>query len=145
MKAFRKVELHTSQQSGPQGLRRPRFSFFRFTCQTARNHDDSTLRHAGEPSKLHASDQDRKLGHRISVRCFAGATSRRKADGAPYGVYIVLRRVGCPHLKPGGAPPQPRTANPQNTPLRLPPAPRSTPASTRPSCARGGASPTTSN
>ena len=22
--------------SGPQGLRRPRFSFFRFTCQTAR-------------------------------------------------------------------------------------------------------------
>ena len=39
MKAFRKVDLRTSQQSSPQGLRRPRFSFFRFTCQTARNHD----------------------------------------------------------------------------------------------------------
>jgi len=37
--------------SGPQGLRRPRFSFFLFTCQTARDHGGPTSRLAGRPSK----------------------------------------------------------------------------------------------
>ena len=32
-----KAEAFSDRESGPQGLRRPRFSFFRFTCQTARN------------------------------------------------------------------------------------------------------------
>jgi hypothetical protein len=32
-----KAEAFSVRGSGPQGLRRPRFSFFRFTCQTARN------------------------------------------------------------------------------------------------------------
>jgi hypothetical protein len=78
------------QQSGPQGLRRPRFSFFRFTCQTARNRDDST-----QP----ASRRSRRsfmlpmrigsLGHRISVRCFAGATSRRKRTARRMGLYSL--------------------------------------------------------
>jgi len=31
-----KAEAFSVRGSGPQGLRRPRFSFFRFTCQTAR-------------------------------------------------------------------------------------------------------------
>jgi hypothetical protein len=31
-------ELGSERGSGPQGLRRPRFSFFLFTCQTARGH-----------------------------------------------------------------------------------------------------------
>jgi hypothetical protein len=42
--------------SSPQGLRRPRFSFFLFTCQTARNHDSPTRQRTGGPSKPHASD-----------------------------------------------------------------------------------------
>ena len=33
---FRKKPKPSSSRGGPQGLRRPRFSFFRFTCQTAR-------------------------------------------------------------------------------------------------------------
>ena len=55
-------EGRPSQQSSPQGLRRPRFSFFRFTCQTARDLRSPPLRRTGEPSKLHTSDRDRKLG-----------------------------------------------------------------------------------
>src|ERR1700749_339291 len=31
-----KLEIFSVRGSGPQGLRRPRFSFFRFTCRTAR-------------------------------------------------------------------------------------------------------------
>jgi len=34
-----KAEAFSVRGSGPQGLRRPRFSFFRFTCQTARQPD----------------------------------------------------------------------------------------------------------
>jgi len=32
-----KAEAFSVRGSGPQGLRRPRFSFFRFTCQTSRS------------------------------------------------------------------------------------------------------------
>ena len=35
--------LAYSSNRGPQGLRRPRFSFFIFTCQTARDRWDPTL------------------------------------------------------------------------------------------------------
>jgi hypothetical protein len=35
-----KAEAFSVRGSGPQGLRRPRFSFFRFTCQTARKSED---------------------------------------------------------------------------------------------------------
>jgi hypothetical protein len=55
------------------------------------------------------------LDHRISVRCFTGATSHREADGAPYGFYIVSRRVGCQHLMPAYLPnlvPEPAASKP---------------------------------
>ena len=89
-----------SQQGSPQGLRRPRFSFFRFTCQTAQ---DLTAPLSGKPESRRSatlSIRIESLGHRISVRCFSGAKSRREADGAPYDGYIVFRRVGCQHLSP---------------------------------------------
>jgi hypothetical protein len=40
---FRRRRTFSVRGSGPQGLRRPRFSFFRFTCQTARNRDGSVV------------------------------------------------------------------------------------------------------
>ena len=84
-----KVDLRTSQQSSPQGLRRPRFSFFRFTCQTARDHDSPT---PGKPESRRSSTLPIRigsLGHRISVRCFAGATSRRKRTARRMGLYSL--------------------------------------------------------
>jgi hypothetical protein len=56
---------------------------------------------AGEPSKLHASDRDRKLGSPNISEVL------RRRDIVPRGgrravwVFIVLRRVGCQHLMPG--------------------------------------------
>src|SRR4029453_13519876 len=67
---------------GPQGLRRPRFSFFRFTCQTARDQGGPALRSTGEPSKPRASDRDREPSHRLSVRSFEAAPSHR-GGGVP--------------------------------------------------------------
>jgi len=55
------------EERSPQGLRRPRFSFFRFTCQTARDRGGPALRWTGGPSKLMASDGDRKPDHRLPV------------------------------------------------------------------------------
>ena len=55
---------------------------------------------AGEPSKLHASDRDRKLGSPNISEVL------RRRDIVPRGgrravwVFIVLRRVGCQHLMP---------------------------------------------
>jgi hypothetical protein len=83
--------------SGPQGLRRPRFSFFLFTCQTSRNPRVPSPR-TGERSKPPASDHDRKLFHTGSVRSFEGAPSRRNADGAPLWRYIGFCRRGCQHI-----------------------------------------------
>jgi hypothetical protein len=78
------------QQNGPQGLRRPRFSFFRFTCQTARNRDGSHS--TGKPESRRSFMLPMRigsLGHRISVRCFAGATSRRKRTARRIGLYSL--------------------------------------------------------
>jgi hypothetical protein len=83
--------------SGPQGLRRPRFSFFLFTCQTSRNPKVPSPP-TGERSKPRASDHYRKLFHTGSVRSFEGAPSRRNADGAPYGRYIGFYRRRCQHI-----------------------------------------------
>jgi hypothetical protein len=57
-------------------------------------------RQAGEPSKLHASDQDRKLGSPNISEVLRRRDIAPKADGAPYGVYIVLWRVGCQQSQP---------------------------------------------
>ena len=91
-----KVDL--LKQSSPQGLRRPRFSFFRFTCQTARDRAGPSLRRAGEPSKLPASDEHRKLWSPNISEVLHRRDIAPRADDAPYGFYIVLRRVGCQHL-----------------------------------------------
>jgi hypothetical protein len=73
---------------------------------------------SGEPESRRSSTLPIEIGsldHRISVRCFTGATSRREADGAPYGFYIVSRRVGCQHLMPAYLPnlvPEPAATKP---------------------------------
>jgi hypothetical protein len=68
---------------GPQGLRRPRFSFFRFTCQTARNPERSPLPSIKrkEPPKSHTSDGAGCCSPSGSVRGFADTPSR--SGGAP--------------------------------------------------------------
>ena len=85
--------------SGPQGLRRPRFSFFRFTCQTARDRGGPTL--SVEPESRRSSRPPTEIGClvTVSVRSFEGAPSHRKADGAPYGRYIGAPPHRCQHLK----------------------------------------------
>jgi hypothetical protein len=48
-----KAQTFSVRGSGPQGLRRPRFSFFRFTFQTARSLAAPSSRHApAEPENL---------------------------------------------------------------------------------------------
>ena len=75
-------------ECGPQGLRRPRFSFFRFSCQTAREPCGPL-----SPKNRRAAEA-RDIRPKSAVwsprwmRCFAGASSRRKAGGAPlWGLY----------------------------------------------------------
>src|SRR5690242_17455299 len=46
-----KAEAFSVRGSGPQGLRRPRFSFFRFTCQTARQPCGCLSLLGGEPAR----------------------------------------------------------------------------------------------
>src|ERR1700753_2057623 len=75
--------------SGPQGLRRPRFSFFLFTCQTAGNRGGPTLRWDEGPSKL-SPPAGAGCVITSSVRSFEGAPSHRQADGTPLGRYIVV-------------------------------------------------------
>jgi hypothetical protein len=85
-----KVDPRTSQQSSPQGLRRPRFSFFRFTCQTARDRDGPTRRQAGEPSKFQASDPDRTLGSpNISEVLRRRDIAPRGGQRAVWGLYSL--------------------------------------------------------
>ena len=92
------VQPSRFEDRGPQGLRRPRFSFFRFTCQTARNRAvPPTSKPEGRRS-LTLPIGNRKLGHRISVRCFAGASSRPKGGRRAERVYIGLHRALCQHI-----------------------------------------------
>ncbi len=92
------------RESGPQGLRRPRFSFFRFTCQTARNlaAPSPAESPAGE-TKTHPPDaatrtwpclNGRMLGHRVNsegLRRCAIAPS----GGAPKRTYIGFGELYC--------------------------------------------------
>src|SRR5439155_22770461 len=50
--------------SGPQGLRRPRFSFFLFTCQTARNHGGPV---PGSPESIRSPKPPTKIGSLVTV------------------------------------------------------------------------------
>jgi hypothetical protein len=85
---------------GPQGLRRPRFSFFRFNCQTARDPRRSPYpSEFQKASKPPAADLGRKLCHRIISeelrrRAFApsgGAPTRRICAGR---VFLSTARFG---------------------------------------------------
>ena len=74
-------------KAGPQGPRRLRFSFFRFTCQTARG--------SGDPHSPVARRASKKLMHprtigcrfTVPVRSFRGAPSRRKRTARRWVVY----------------------------------------------------------
>ena len=83
--------------SGPQGLRRPRFSFFRFTCQTPRNLA------APSPANARAAETPRiRHGHKIMAGCSFTVNSeglRRRAiapkRAARREVYIGFRSRHC--------------------------------------------------
>src|SRR5262245_44788208 len=72
------------RESGPQGLRRPRFSFFLFTFQTAREPWRSPL--PGQPEKL---VHPRTVGCQftVPVRSFRGAQSHRRRTARRWAVY----------------------------------------------------------
>jgi len=77
-----KAEALTVRGSGPQGLRRPRFSFFRFTCQTARR----PWRSPSPVSRRAAETQGRRP--KSAICHTVGEELRRRviapiADGAP--------------------------------------------------------------
>jgi hypothetical protein len=79
---------------GPQGLRRPRFSFFRFTCQTARDRV-APLSRSRERSKFLQSDRDRTPGPRMEARIGEGASrARRTTRGGPRTVKGLYRPRG---------------------------------------------------
>src|SRR5689334_19690879 len=63
----------------PQGLRRPRFSFFIFTCQTARGRNPSPYIKGG-PRPPHSTANDNRLLSAvvalIKVRSLTGAEAR---------------------------------------------------------------------
>ena len=80
--------------SGPQGLRRPRFSFFRFTCQTARNREVPLPGTPESPPKPRASDV---IGRRFTLsvselrrRAIAPESGRRAVVEALYGPPLGL-------------------------------------------------------
>src|SRR6516162_1572186 len=80
--------IHVSDRGrGPQGLRRPRFSFFRFTCQTARDRKAPLSEQAGEPPKPTPPIK----AHRRLVTVISEELRRRAiapSSGAPCGGYI---------------------------------------------------------
>jgi hypothetical protein len=77
--------------SGPQGLRRPRFSFFLFTCQTARGPGGPRSPVNRRAVEAFRPRQRSGASSPSPVRSFEGAPSRREADGAPYSA-IYSRR-----------------------------------------------------
>ena len=85
-------------EGGPQGLRRPRFSFFRFTCQTAR--DDGSPNPSAGPRVVEATNfrLESEAVQPLKVRSFGGAPSRRHADGTPYSGYIRFDPCECQHV-----------------------------------------------
>jgi len=89
----RRRQAFPDRGSGPQGLRRPRFSFFRYTCQTARDQEDP-LSETPESRRSPKPPTETGCLVTLSVRSFAGAPSRRKAGGAPlWGLYRVRPRT----------------------------------------------------
>jgi hypothetical protein len=97
----RRRQAFSDRGSGPQGLRRPRFSFFRFTCQTAR--DPCGSRSPKRRGAAEAQDfrHDRTPGHtageELRRRAIAPKSGRRAVVGALYG--RGHRVVNCQRAK----------------------------------------------
>ena len=110
-----------SAKSGPRGLRRPRFSFFRFTCQTARNlaapsslsrpgwfPDRPTGRSPVRPNQGHCGhttptfdagtrtwprEHGRLFGHRVNSEGLLKTRHRARRRRAEERVYRRWRRI----------------------------------------------------
>jgi hypothetical protein len=102
-------------ERGPQGLRRPRFSFFLFNCQTARNPAGPA---PGTPESRRSFVLPMRLSEAWSPN-ISEVLRRRdiapKADGAPYQGYIVFNPTRCQQgfgpkigYRPGSASPPAR-------------------------------------
>ena len=102
-------DVFSDRGSGPQGLRRPRFSFFRFTCQTARN---QAVPLPGHPKSRRSLSLRSSLGGPIPqlVRSFKGAPSRRKRAARRMDALIWASPYGCQPPNQGIRPP----AHPRN-------------------------------
>jgi hypothetical protein len=94
----RRRRTFSGRGSGPQGLRRPRFSFFRFTCQTARNLAAPSPAGAGERSPLirHGRGEHKATafvaGCSVTVQTVRGfATRHRSAAARQRAVYSLSR------------------------------------------------------
>jgi hypothetical protein len=91
---FSKIALRSRRC--PQGLRRPRFSFFRFTYQTARDQGDPTPWKTREPSKpkgLRLGSEAWSPSISEELRRRAVAPRRRRAEGR----YIGAQPGLCQH------------------------------------------------
>ena len=89
----------STRGGGPQGPRRPRFSFFRFTCQTARDRGVPLSGSPREPSKPKPPTEIGCWSPNISeeLRRRAIAPRRRRTVFA----YIGRRRGDCQHPDDG--------------------------------------------
>ena len=95
---FRPVPIRKAealQMRDPQGLRRPRFSFFIFTCQTARDHEAPTFQSGRVPTPLPTKNElqpiwcrllctQRGEEHQWRVRSPWSVTRRRRAQWSVY-------------------------------------------------------------
>ena len=87
--------LAYSSNRGPQGLRRPRFSFFIFTCQTARDQEAPTFQSGRVPTPLPTMNELQSTyvdccvtqqgeEHQWRVRSPWSVTRRRRAQWSGY-------------------------------------------------------------
>ena len=89
------------RSGGPQGLRRPRFSFFRFTCQTARKPGGFHSPMGREADEAKASDHNRMpvpaISEELRRRAIAPVSGRRAVWTGLYGRpnVVVNRKPLC--------------------------------------------------
>ena len=96
VRPFPLCKIAFARESGPQGLRRPRFSFFRLTCQTARNQGGSCPRLPEGGRSVTAPDTIGSLITLISeVLRRRAIAPRRAAHHSVY--YIEPARLNCQH------------------------------------------------
>src|SRR5205085_9240979 len=94
---FLRRQAFSGRGSGPQGLRRPRFSFFRFTCQTARKPWRFPFPMAGKSSKPKSSDRNRTTGHLISEELRRRAIAPESGAARRCGGFIWATPSPCQH------------------------------------------------